>query len=245
MTDQQPPPGMPPPHPVVRSSSSSLDFSTAFQFGWEVFRADPGPLVGAVVLTYVALFAAMGVAVGVVAGLGAVVGDSTAGILLAILLGVLGFLGFVLVAQLPTVVLLRAGVDAVEGRPITLARLFRTDGLVRMCSAMLLVMLGVLVGYLFLVIPGIVFGVMAGFTLHHMVEDETLGVINAIRASIATVRAKPWPSIGVILVTGLVAGLGAYACFVGLVVSLPVAMIAQIHGFRPVTGRPVPVPPPG
>lgn len=233
---------MPPPAPPV-PRGPSLDFTAAFRFGWEAFKAAPGPLVGAVVVTYMALFSVMGVAVAVTALLSRAAG-STAALVGAVGAGLLGFAAFTLVAQLPTVVLLRAGVDAIEGRPITLQRIFRAAGLGRLFAAMLLVILGVLVGYVFLVLPGIVFGVMAGFTLHHMVEDERLTAVEGIRASIATIRAKPWPSIGVILVTGLVAGLGMYACGVGLVVSLPVAMIAQVHGFRQVTGRPAPSPPP-
>ena len=236
-----PPPGdLPPPPPVARPPSSALDLTAAFQFGWDAFRATPGPLVAAVVLTYVALVVALGVAFGGVALVAVAGGESVVGIGLTLVLGLVGFVGFALVAQLPTVVLLRAGQDAVEGRAIELGRILRTAGLGRLCGAMALVMLGVLVGYVFLVLPGIVFGVLAGFTLHHLVEDESLSPVDGIRASIATVRARPWPSIGVLLVTGLVAGLGAYACGVGVVVSLPVAVIAQVHGFRQVTGRALP-----
>lgn len=240
-----PPPGaMPPPRPVVPAPSSGVDFTVAFRFGWEVFKQAPGPLAGAVAITYAAVFVVMGIGVGVVLlltrGLGS---GSAAGVAVGVVVGLFGFVAFVAVAQLPTVVLLRAGKDAVEGRPISLGRMFRAAGFGRLLGAMLLVMLGVLVGYVLLVVPGIVFGVMAAFTLHHMIEDERLTAVEGIRASIATFRAEPWPSIGVVLVTGLAAGLGTYLCFVGIVISAPVAIIAQVHGFRQVTDRPVPVPP--
>ncbi len=246
MDDAPPPPPPPvPPMPPPTPGRPALDLTGALRFGWDVFRATPGPLAAAVVLTYAVLFAVLVVATLLVAF---VLRHGGEGGSLAVLgvglgLGVVGFTAFTVAAQLPTVVLLRGAVDALEGRPVTLARMLRGAGLGRLVGAMLLVILGVLVGYVLLVLPGIVFGVMAGFTLHHMVEDESLTPVDGIRASIETVRRSPWPAIGVIIVTGLVAGLGIYACGIGIVVSAPVALLAQQHGFRQVTGRPTPVPP--
>lgn len=234
-----PPPGrplaaMPPPAPAHRPV---LDLGAAFRFGWATFRANPGPLVGAVVVSY-GLMVVLGVG-GVGLGMWLTSLDPVP-VPLVVALVVVGWIAFVVAAQLPTIWMLRAGVDAVEGRRITFGRIVELAGTGPLLAAVGLVMAGVLLGYVLLVIPGVVFAVMSSFTLHHVI-DAGEPPTDAIRASIALFRRHPGPALGLVFVTGLAASLGVYACGVGIVVSIPVSLLAQVHGFRQLSGGPVPV----
>lgn len=236
--DAPPPPPLPPPSPLAAlpppgAAAPTLDLGAAFRWAWDVFRAGPGPWIGVVAITYAVIAGLLVVAVALIA-LASRWGSGTG--LVALL--VLWFLVFVLVAQLPVLLLLRGAVDAADGRPVSFRSMADPATLARAGLTLGLVLVGVLVGYVLLVVPGIVFGVMAGYALHHTVDDG-LEPVAAVRASIATFRARPWPALGVLLVTGLAAGVGVYACGVGIVVSAPVAYLAQVHGFRQITDRTV------
>lgn len=214
-----------------------LDLGAAFRFGWETFRARPGPLIGAVVVAYGFIIAILLVAAAVGAGLASMEPVSAPLVVLAV---VTGIVAFTVVTQFPTIWMLRAGVDAVDGRPITFGRIVDLAGLGTALAAVGLVMAGVMLGYLLLFLPGLVFAVMAAFTLHHVI-DGGLRPVDAIRASMALVRRHPGPALGLFFVTTFAAGVGVYACGVGIVVSLPVSLLAQVHGFRQLSGGPVPI----
>lgn len=229
-----PPPPPPPPPPGRRPV---LDLGAAFRFGWETFRARPGPLIGAAAVAYGLMLVIVMVAAAVGAGLASM---EPVPVPLVVLAVVVGIVVFSVVAQLPTIWMLRAGAAAVDGRPITFARIAEVAGLGTALAAVGLVMAGVLLGYLLLFLPGLVFAVMAAFTLHHVI-DGGLRPVEAIRASMALVRRHPGPALGLFFVTTFAASVGVYACGVGIVVSLPVALLAQVHGFRQLSGGPVPV----
>ena len=229
----------PPPRPPPRDRPQ-VDLGAAFRFGWDVFRARPGPLVGAAALAYAVLigtWVVMALAGVGLAALGRIpVPAVIVGVAAALLLG--SMLG-----QLPTFWMLRAGVDAVDGRPITLRRIVEPAALGPAAAAFGLVLAGILVGSLLLVLPGMLFGVVSGFTLHFVV-DQGRAAPDAVRASIQLFRRQPGSALGLFVVPAFAAGLGGYLCGVGLLVSLPVAMVAQVHGFRQLTGRPVRSSPP-
>lgn len=236
-------PGSPPPPPPLAAPSHRppLDLGAAFRFGWEVVRARPGPLVGAAVLAYVVFFAAWAALALLGFGLAASLGRIPIPV---VLLGVVAALVMgSMLGQLPTFWMLRAGVDAVDGRPITLRRIIDPAALGPAVAAFGLVLAGTLVGSLLLVLPGFVFGLLSVYTLHFVV-DEGRAAPDAVRASIELFRRQPGPALGLFLVPTFAAGLGGYLCGVGLFVSLPVAMVAQVHGFRQLTGGPVPPAPP-
>lgn len=197
--------------------------------------AAPWPWVAAVVVSYGLLFVLMFVLL-LLPLLFAPPSGPTGGQIVALVLGMFVFMG---AAQLPTVILLRGAADALDGRPVTVARMLDGRTILRSLGALAVVVVGVLVGYVLLIVPGIVFGFLAAFAVHHVVEDD-LGPLDAVRASIRTVRGDWLHALAIVFVTSVLAGVGFYACGIGVVVSAPVAMIAQLHGFRRLTGRPVP-----
>lgn len=72
-----------------------------------------------------------------------------------------------------------------------------------------------------------------------LIADRNLGPIDAIRQSWEIVKPRFWMMLLVTFVYGLIAGAGAYACYVGMLISYPIAIAAfavAYHDFFGVTG---------
>ncbi|MEO6536442.1 MAG: DUF975 family protein [Candidatus Paceibacterota bacterium] len=99
----------------------------------------------------------------------------------------------------------------------------------------LLVGLVVVVG-LILIIPGIIAGVIFGFSLYIIIE-ENLNPIDAMRKSAQLTKGNRMQ----LFVLGLaligINILGILALLVGLLVSLPVSSLAIVHAYRTLSGK--------
>lgn len=259
-----PPPGSPPPPPPgggqppspppgsgdqggggftagggAGQSSGGLDIGAAFRFGWETFQANVGPLVIGILVLFVGIFAIsfvwqllVGGLVGTTEGDAIGIGGAIAGLSVFAIGSFVSIVGQYIVQA----VIVRAGFDLVDGRGIDTARLFDTDNLGAIIITGLLVSLGTTVGLILCIIPGIIFAIIAGYSFHFVI-DEGKAPVDAIRASIDLYRDQPGSALLLWLVTSIVSGLGALLCGVGLLVTFPVALIAQAHGFRQLRGR--------
>lgn len=97
--------------------------------------------------------------------------------------------------------------------------------------ASLLVMVIVLVGFLLLIIPGIILSLALALTLY-LVVDRGLGPVAAIKESMRLTKGKRLKLLGFTLATVGINILGFLALLVGLAVTIPVSMLAWIHAYR-------------
>jgi hypothetical protein len=80
------------------------------------------------------------------------------------------------------------------------------------------------VGLLLLIVPGIyVIGAITFSPL--LIMDKNLGPVQAIGASMRTLGSNAWLMFGFLFVSGILAGLGVFACCVGALVSAPIYVI--------------------
>lgn len=204
------------------------------RFGWQAFVANA--LVILVVLIGLALFNG---AVNWVwqEFLDALIGDgrNTGSLVVGLGLSFLGGLVSLVVGVFIQAVYIRGGLDLVDGHELDAGRLLRTDDLVPLLVTSLLVGLGITVGLILCVLPGIVFAFLSAFSLHYVV-DEGLAPVDAIRASIDLVRADLGNALLLWFVTLVVAIAGVLLCGVGVFVSAPVAFLATVHGYRQLRG---------
>jgi uncharacterized membrane protein len=100
-----------------------------------------------------------------------------------------------------------------------------------------LLALAVAVGFVLLIVPGIIFGLMFMFATFIVIERE-LGPIDALSESHRLTRGYKWPLFGFVLLLLLVNVLGLLALIVGLLVSIPVSTLAFVHAYRTLGGRP-------
>lgn len=138
---------------------------------------------------------------------------------------------------------LSAHLDIADGKPVTFGTFFRARNLGGYFAAAVLVGLGVGVGFVLLIIPGLVFALFAMFAPAFAI-DRGMGAIDSIKASIQLVRDN---FAQVFLVFLIMAGLmfGAYVLSfitmgIGGLVSFPAAGaivgLIQVFTYRRLTG---------
>lgn len=120
------------------------------------------------------------------------------------------------------------GIDHIQGRPVTF-RVF--DGFKHFPTIFLTQMLVTLITYVglaLLIIPGFwVSGALSLAVLYAGIEGKS--PMDAIRASLESMRAYAFPAFGYLLVLGIVAALGACACGIGLLFTGPIFTIGMAY----------------
>jgi uncharacterized membrane protein len=171
--------------------------------------------------------------------------------------GIVMFVGYLLVFAVALYMhagLTSGTLDIADGKPVTIGTFFKPRNLGKVILTGLLLVLGTAIGSILCVIPGLIFGFLAQFAIVAAV-DKSLSPIEAIKNSIATVRAELGNSALSWLVQYAAVLVGEIACFVGMFVGVPVASLIQVYTYRKLTGGQVaelnqpagipPGPPPG
>jgi uncharacterized membrane protein len=204
----------------------------ALGYGWERFRASPGPYaLGVLVLAVAVALAATGAAL-----LQSTFVEVTSGVGVSLLVGAAGVGLLVVAAQVFGAGFLRGALGVTEGRPFQVRDVLDTDGLGRIVVTSLLIGGGTFVGSLLCYLPGVAFAFLTQWSLH-LVLDQGLGPKQAVLASIALVRTRLTESLVWFVVSGLVVAAGAALCGVGLLVALPVVLLGSAYTYRVLTGQ--------
>lgn len=205
-----------------------MEFSvkSALRFGWETFMKRPWFFVLAtliVAIAHILVNALTGASDNLLTG--SAEHPSIVGVLLSIGLGTLinmGAVAFYLSAH--------DNPDTVE-----LSALWHPHPFWKYLGASILAWLAFALGLVLLIVPGIIFGLMFMFATI-LVIDRDLGPIEAMRESNRVTRGHKWNLLGLVLVLALVNVLGALALFVGLLVSVPVTLLALMQVYRILAG---------
>jgi uncharacterized membrane protein len=206
-----------------------MDFSihSCVSFGWETFKKRPWFFVGAnlvIVLIYV-FASALTSAIDALLG-GSAKEPTLAGSLADYALSTLismGVTAFYLVAH--------DNPDTVE-----LSQLWHPHPFWKFVGASILVGLVIVVGFILLIVPGIIFALMYMFTTF-IVIDRRLGPIDAMKESNSITRGHKWPLLGFVCILALINIAGAIALLVGLLVAIPVTSLAFTHAYRVLQAR--------
>jgi uncharacterized membrane protein len=130
----------------------------------------------------------------------------------------------------------RTAFKQIRGEPISLRDLFSGGDLVfSMLGALLLIALCVNIGTVFCIVPGFLAMGLLFFTLP-LIAERRLGVIDAMKLSFETTRPNMWMFMLFAFVVGLLAGLGAVACYVGLLVTYPLHFLITAAAYKDVFG---------
>jgi uncharacterized membrane protein len=254
-----PPPGYPaapgygPPH------GSGFNIGEAVAWAWNKFSKNIGPLVLAA-LVYLVIVVVVDILIFVLLG-GATANtssvDSDYGASFTTSLGAGGTLVFSIVSFVVFVFVqaafLSGGLDLADGRPVTVSSFFkpRNFGKVVLAGALLSVISAVLnlialPGFLFALLSFVavfVFGFLSLFTIA-FATDRALPPIDALKASISTVRSHIGETLLSVVVQGLLFMVGFFACGVGILVAGPVAGLIQVYTYRRLSGGPIAPPTP-
>ncbi|MFD6197595.1 hypothetical protein ACFWE3_12920 [Mycobacteriaceae bacterium NPDC060252] len=160
-------------------------------------------------------------------------------IVLLVILGIaLAAVGLYMAASITT-----ANLDVADGKPVTFGSFFRARSFGAFVGTALLVALGTVVGFILLIIPGLVFAFFAQYAVFFTV-DRGLSPVDALKASFQIVKNNLGPVFLVYLITYAISFVASMAtsvsCGLAGIVAVPMqlALTALIHvyTYRRLTG---------
>jgi len=114
-------------------------------------------------------------------------------------------------------------------------------------TAGLVVGLATAIGMMLCYIPGFIVAGLTMFVFPLMI-DKKLAPMDAIKESIAILKPQAVMAVVLFVIASLVGSIGAYACYIGVFFTMPIAMVAISLAYRdlvwqsPVPAAPAPVP---
>lgn len=264
-----PPPGYPPPPgygppsgypgvPGYPGPGSVFNIGDAFTWSWNKFSKNVGPLMLAALVYGVIGVVVHGLVFVLLGGATAdTATDGDYGASFAASLGAGGTLVLSIVSFVFGIFVqaafLSGGLDLADGRPVTVGSFFkpRNFGTVVLAGALLSVISAVLdlislPGFLFALLSFVALAVFTFFALFTIAfaTDRALPPIDALKASVSTVRSHIGETLISFIVQGLLVVVGLFACGVGILVAGPLALLIQVYTYRKLSGGPVAPPTP-
>lgn len=221
------------PYAQAPAPGADIDVVEAFKYGWEKFKANLGVIVlgvlafiAAIVVLYLIFFAIIMAAVS--SGSSAAAGMGFFSIVL-----LAGFVMLLAVFMQASVV--RVSLEISHGRPVTFASFFKFTNLGKVILTALLIGVASAIGA-FVVVGSLAVGFFTQFALFYVI-DKGLDPIEAIKASVNLILKNLTPSILLYVGVYLAYAVGAAVCGVGLLVSVPVALLATTFVYRRLNGE--------
>ncbi|MFT4011255.1 MAG: hypothetical protein QM655_14565 [Nocardioidaceae bacterium] len=236
-----PPPGYgPPPTP----GDQPYSVGNALSYGWAKFQQNVGPLIivtlaivaVAIVLGIVRLLANVGTNAAINPETGRVEnpGFFGAALFFVLLLGLIQqFVSWVIAAGIT-----KGSLDIVEGRRLDLNTMFKGYDMGQVVVAALLIAIITTIGFALCILPGIIASFMLSFTNYFLI-DQKLSAVDAIKASFNFVKERFGTLLLLMLALLGINIVGACLCGVGLLVTIPVSVIAEAYAYKKLRGQPV------
>lgn len=207
----------------------------AFSYGWTKFTQNVGVILLAA-LTYIAVFAVVSIIffvilVGTAAASTDASGNISGGGVAGFGVGLIVFIAIaVVLAALVQAGIIRGALTATEGRPLVYQDFFRFTNIgTVILTALLLGLATAILSITF--IGGIVFAFFAQFALFFVI-DKKLGAIDSITASFRLVYANLATVVLLFIGVYVAEFVGSLLLGVGLLITMPVAMIASAYVYR-------------
>lgn len=144
--------------------------------------------------------------------------------------GIIDFLGFILYYALAIffgIGMMRISIAIAGGKSPEFSTLFSgADRMLPYLGVSILYGIIVMVGLFLFIIPGVIWGLKYMFA-PYLVVDKKMGVMDALRESGEMTMGLKWDLLGFYMVSSVVVMLGAMAFYVGMIVTVPISMIAM------------------
>lgn len=213
----------------------TLSVRDSVSFGWRTFKARPWFLIGIMALLLLIGMVINGLENAIVHGAEAVFGPQAIAVgIVGLIAGLASIAASMLMELGRTVFFLRAH-DTVGS--LTVRDLWQPEHFWPYFGASVLFGIMVVVGLILLIVPGIILGIIFGFSTY-LVADKGLMPIEAFKESACMTKGNRWDLFLLGLALFGINILGALALFVGLFVSLPVSVLAMVHAYRVLDGMP-------
>lgn len=231
----QPPHGSYPPPPPPGGFAPAYSLGDALGWGWRKFGQNVGPIVIGILVSILA-FIVIGAISAVIGGTDRFDMDASPELSVRGLVGniVTGVLGSLLAAGW-----VRAFLDVADGRGFDLIDGLKRIPVVPVLLAALIVWAGTTVGFILLIIPGLLVMFLTYLTNWALLDDASPNAWTAITRSVSVVWSNFGAALVLAIVTVLICLLGALALVIGLAVALPMTGLAATYAWRMWTNRPV------
>ena len=248
-----PPPGaMPPPPaaggypagPTADPAGAPWSIGNAVSYAWAKYQKNWTPFVLAL-LAYLGVFLVIGIIWIVISSAitssatkaGSFTVDPTTGqmtysdasslgLIGGLLLTAVAVLLFTLLGYLIQANLIRGGLAVVRGQSVEFASFFKFDNFGPIVLASLLVAVLTAVGFFLCYLPGLAVSFFTGYFLFFLI-DKNLSPVDSIKASFEFVKGNFGPLLLFWIVCAAITFVGAIVCYVGLLVAVPVVIVAQ------------------
>ena len=229
MSVPPPPPGTPPPPPPpppsngwgASSPAPVFRAGDAISYGWSAYWRNVGPMILVTLVIWI-----VNLIIGFIAG---AVDNLTSQIVLNILSFVVGIV--------LAMGLIRAALAVVDGNVPDVRLLTNTEGFAGYLGASILVTIGVALGFVALIIPGIILAIMWQFFGYVIVENPMTGPVDAMRRSAEITKGHRWQLLGLGLLLLLINLVGVLACFVGVIFTYGITAIALAYTYKTLSGQ--------
>jgi uncharacterized membrane protein len=234
-----PPPGSPygapPPPPGGGYGVTGDDWSvgSALGYGWRKFTQNLGPILVLALIVWVGII--------VFGILGAIIDRSVSdgsGLWAQQLSSAITSLLSTFIQAILGAAVVRAALDLTEGRSIDVGSIFSRIPFGPVLILAILTAVIEAVGFLLCILPGLVALLFLYFSTYFLL-DRNLSPVDAMKASVDLVRRNLGTALVWSIVAFVVTLVGVCLCFVGLLVTIPVATIGTAYTFKKLTGQPV------
>jgi uncharacterized membrane protein len=236
------------PYGQTPAGGAPFSVGNAFGYGWKKFQANLGPILLAALVLLAVVVVIQIIQVVMTGGNdvtfevdpntgqlestdGGMLGGS---ILASVFFGLLSQLA-VLIIQSGIV---KGALDITKGKRVSLGEMFSGIDFVQVIVASLILAVATIIGFVLCILPGIAVMFFTAFTLYFII-DKGMSAIDAIKASVSFVMANAGTLIVFFLACIAAYIVGALLCGVGLLVAIPVVVIAQAYAFRTLQGEQV------
>lgn len=206
-----------------------LDVGAAISYGWKKFTENPGPFVLLVLAVFVVnlLFA-------IFRTIMTASSSGNTGLMISFVLAIVGIvISFIVQAGV-----WRAGLAVTRGGQPAVSQFTETDNLGPYVLTSIVVGIGAAVGFFLCFIPGIIWLIFTAYA-PLLAIDKGVGPGEAISKSIDWVKSQ-FAVVGVLLlVCWLLYFIGAILCCIGLLVTIPVALVAITYSYKVLDGQPI------
>lgn len=250
MPPQGPPPGYPPPGAAQPGGAATPDTAAAFQYGWAKFQENIGPIaiaiVAWIVISVIGFIIRFGIT-GIFQDLfdeettdvfGNTYTTSSGGFFAFLVVFAVGMVISMAIQFLGSYAIIRGSLAITAGRELNTGELFATNNMVPYLVTSLLSGLVIGIGYLLCIIPGIIAAFLLWLAPFYSAE-RGMGAIDAMKTSAQVMQQQ----VGTMLIffIAVIAAfiVGALLCGIGLLVTMPVSLIASAYMFRALNNEPV------
>lgn len=208
---------------------NKLSVQECLSHGWQTFKSSPLIFLGVSLLILVANILVSGLQFIIEFAGGQVAGNSMVASTITVLISTVIGIGLSFAISLcQTVFYLRAHEST---KDIALTSVWRPEVFWKFVGTSMILGIILLVGFLLLIVPGIILSIIFGFALYAVVE-ERLTPMEALKASARLTKGHRWQIFGLMAAIVGINILGLIALIVGLLVTIPVSTLAMVHAYR-------------